>query len=102
MEGFFELGKDPRRLNDTGVPDKLDYPHLMIGPDEFPPLLDMKLGDTGTALVKYRIDDHGGLCVLAMKHVDAMDEPKKKKKDQRIPNHEGSVDNIDAGGTGGY
>jgi hypothetical protein len=56
----YDLGRDPKKMNDMGNPDKVSYPHLCnVGVEEFPPLADMKLGDVGEAKVKFCIDGDG-------------------------------------------
>lgn len=78
---FYDLGRDPKKINDVGNEDKIQYPTLNIGPDDFPPMQEMKLGSTGQSLVKWRISRHGGIEVLGMKYLGEAkpDEGKDKK-----------------------
>ena len=82
-ENFYDLGKDPKKLNDVGREDKITYPSVYdINPDNFPPLKDMKLGDTGEAMIHFRIRG-SGIEVTEIKSMGAMNpESEKLAKDK--------------------
>lgn len=64
---FYDLGQQPSKLNDVGREDKISYPCLYdIGPEEFPPLAYMRLGDTGEAAIKFKIKG-GGIEIISIK-----------------------------------
>ena len=105
---FYPLGRDPAKLNDVGREDKLSYPSLSLSVDEYPPLKDMKLGDTAEAMIRFRIGKHGGLDVMEMKHMnsDMMKDKKEETKEKLLRRHKkennlmmsGKVEASDSGG----
>lgn len=82
MEGkYHDLGKKPKKLNDVDKPEKMSYPCMYdITPENFPPMMDMKLGSTGEAMIKFKIKTSGGIEVLSMKMMGETKQDKKEAK----------------------
>ena len=79
---FYNLGQSPKRVEAIPMEDKMRYPSIFdLGIDLYPPLKEMKLGEIGQAVIKFKIKG-SGIEILAMKEMDGMmeDEPSKRKK----------------------
>ena len=114
QDNFYDLGKEPSKMNDVGRSDKVRYPCLYdVTPENFPPLKDMKLGDTGEALMRFKIaTSGGGIEVQEIKWIGSAD-PKaeadkkklldRRKKDQFKKSDEPTADADSGGGyQGGF
>ena len=56
MDEFYDLGEEPSRLNDVGIPDKVRYPTLYIeNIDSIPGIGDLKLKDEGKAEICFKV-----------------------------------------------
>lgn len=74
-EGYYKLGKKPKKMNDVGMPDKVMNPSMNIDAEQYPPLKDMKLGSTGEACIQFKINPkYGGIEVIAMKPLKSSDK----------------------------
>lgn len=109
-ESFVDLGKEPSKVNDIGREDKIQYPCAYgIGVDEFPAMKDMKLGDTGEAVIRFR-PQGDGIEIIGIKWLGTAD-PKaeadkqklldRHKKDQMRKSSEPTQDADQGGGYGG-
>lgn len=81
------MGRDPTKVNDQGNEDKIYYPSVSIGPDDYPPLTEMKLGEIAAAEIQFRISRHGGVELLGMKHLGSVDEKAEKDKQTLLKRH---------------
>jgi len=106
---FYDLGKEPSKMNDVGREDKIRYPSIYdVTPDNFPPLKDMKLGDTGEALIQFKISGNGGIDVHGIKWVGSAEPKDESDKDKLIKRHkkdqfrQTSTPTADADSGGGY
>lgn len=81
---FYNLGKDPVRIEAApAIEDKTRYPCLYdIGVREFPPLKDMKLGDTGEAIIRFKIQG-SGIEIHEIKSVGVADVNTENRKIDR-------------------
>lgn len=87
-DDFFDLGRDPAKINDEGNEDKIIYPCLHgIGPEDFPPMKEMKLGDTAEVIARVRISRHGGFEVTGMKYLGTKNMEMEKDKDTLLKRH---------------
>jgi hypothetical protein len=107
-EDFYDLGKKPSKLNDEDNPGKVRYPSIYdVNVDNFPPLKDMKLGDTGEAMIQFKIGN-GGIDVHGIKWVGSADLKAEDDKDKLIKRHkkdqfkQSSTPTADADSGGGY
>ena len=107
-DGYHDLGRDPKKMNDMGYPDKITYPRVYdVNPDNFPPLKDMKLGDTGEALIRFNIRG-GGIEVHSIKWVGSADPKAEADKKKLLDRHkknqlkQSSEPTSDADSGGGY
>jgi hypothetical protein len=70
MDEYFDLGENPKRINDVGYADKMIYPTLHISDlDDVPGICEMRLKDVGEAKIRFRIDD-GCLKVIGIKVIN--------------------------------
>ena len=107
-DNFFELGRDPARMNDMGREDKIQYPCAYdINPENFPPLKDMKMGDTGEALIRFK-PKGDGIEIQSIKWIGSADPKAEADKDKLIKRHkknqfkQASEPTSDADHGGGY
>ena len=104
MGEYCDLGEAPKQLNHINREDKITYPSLNVDSEKFPFLNEMKLGETGEAVIKFRINSkYGGVEVLAIKGLKS--EPKKEPKkpsekpyDERPGNDENPLEMFSQGG----
>ena len=84
----YDLGQDPKRLNDMGREDKMQYPCAYdINPENFPPMKSMRLGDVGEAVIHFKVKG-GGIEIRDIQLVSSESEDdsldrEKVKKDQK-------------------
>ena len=79
-----DLGSMPKEIAPEGIKEKKTYPCLNIDMDKFPALKEMKLGDTGSAIIKFKINArYGGINILSIKSAGSKKEEKKDGKKAR-------------------
>ena len=84
QDNFFELGQEPAKMNDMGREDKIQYPCAYgITVDEFPPMKDMKLGDTGEALIRFK-PKGDGIEIISIKWVGSADPKAENDKEKMM------------------
>lgn len=106
-EDFVDLGKEPSKVNDIGREDKISYPCAYgIGIDQFPAMKDMKLGDTGEAVIRFR-PQGDGIEILGIKWIGTADPKAEADKKKLLDRHKKNQSNqsepaLDADQGGGY
>ncbi len=78
---MYDLGSKPSKMENMGVDEKKSYPCLYeVNMDNYPPLGDMKLGDTGKAVIEFNIKPSGGIEITSMGPMGTtMDDTKTDK-----------------------